>query len=180
MIVFLGSARRHKGLESVVEALDLLGRDDIIFLTVGGSTGLPDRPYIRQLGTQPVAELPRFLSVADLVVLAQDAGPATKGQMPAKIYDAMSMGRPLIVTDVSDLRSTVEGCGLVVAPGDTPALAHAIAWLADHPEQADALGEAGRRRAVERFSEAVIRPRLLALVDATVASFQQGESHRAA
>ena len=180
VIVFLGSARRHKGLDGIVEALDLLGRDDIIFLTVGGSTGLPDRPYIRSLGAQPVAELPRFLSVADLVVLAQDSGPATKGQMPAKIYDAMSMGRPLIVTDVSDLRSTVEGCGLVVTPGDTPALADAIAWLADNPEQADALGEAGRRRAVERFSEDVIRPRLLALVDATVASFRSGESHRAA
>jgi glycosyltransferase involved in cell wall biosynthesis len=180
VIVFLGSARRHKGLQTVVDALDLLGRDDIIFLTVGGSTGLPDRPYIRSLGPQPVADLPRFLSAADLVVLAQDSSPATKGQMPAKIYDAMSMGRPLIVTDVSDLRSTVEGCGLVVTPGDTPALADAITWLADHPEQADALGEAGRRRAVEQFSEDVIRPRLLALVDATVASFRQDGSHRAA
>ncbi|BEP12281.1 hypothetical protein acdb102_05920 [Acidothermaceae bacterium B102] len=180
VIVFMGSARRHKGLQSIVEALDLLGREDIIFLTVGGSTGLPERPYIRSLGTQPVADLPRFLSVADLVVLAQDSGPATKGQMPAKIYDALSMGCALIVTDVSDLRSTVEGCGLVVAPGDTPALADAIARLADDPEQADELGQAGRRRAVERFSEDVIRPRLLALVEATVAGCHQAGSVRAA
>ena len=100
--------------------------------------------------------------------------------MPAKIYDALSMGCALIVTDVSDLRSTVEGCGLVVAPGDTPALADAIARLADDPDQAGELGQAGRRRAVERFSEDVIRPRLLALVEATVAGFQHGESDRAA
>lgn len=180
VIVFMGSARRHKGLHAIVDALDLLGREDITFLTVGGSTGLPQRPWIRSLGTQPVADLPRFLSMADLVVLAQDSGPATKGQMPAKIYDALSMGCALIVTDVSDLRSTVEGCGLVVAPGDTPALADAIARLADDPEQAGELGQAGRRRAVERFSEDVIRPRLLALVDATVTSFQQVESDHAA
>ena len=118
--------------------------------------------------------------MADLVVLAQDSGPATKGQMPAKIYDALSMGCPLIVTDVSDLRSTVEGCGLIVAPGDVPALADAIARLANDPRQCGELGEAGRRRAVERFSEDAIRPRLLALVDATVSRFHQARSDHAA
>ena len=52
-ILFMGSARRHKGLHSVVEALDLLGRKDITFLTVGGITGLPEREYIRSLGLNP-------------------------------------------------------------------------------------------------------------------------------
>ena len=28
-----------------------------------------------------------------------------------KLYDAMAMGRPVIVTDVSDMAATVEGCG---------------------------------------------------------------------
>lgn len=180
VILFLGSPRRYKGLDSIVEALDLLGRDDIVFLTVGSPTGLPQRPYIRSLGPQPVASLPRFLSVANLVVLAQNSSLATKGQMPAKIYDALSMACALIVTDVSDLRTTVEGCGLVVAPGDVPALADAIAYLADNPRERSQLGQAGRRRAVERFSEDVIRPRLLSLVDATVAEYRQNAAGRAA
>ena len=175
-ILFLGSARRHKGLHSVVEALDLLGRKDITFLTVGGMTGLPHRAYVQSLGTQPMASLPRFLSAADIVVVAQRPGPATKGQMPAKTYDALSMGRAIIATDVSDLRATVTDCGLVVPPDDVPALAAAIGRLADDPQQRRELGDAGRHRAIERFSETAIRPRLLGLVESTVASYSYAHS----
>ena len=142
-ILFLGSARRHKGLRSVVEALDLLGRKDITFLTVGGMTGLPHRAYVQSLGTQPMASLPRFLSAADIVVVAQRPGPATKGQMPAKTYDALSMGRAIIATDVSDLRATVTDCGLVVPPDDVPALAAAIARTRRRPATAQGIGRCG-------------------------------------
>jgi glycosyltransferase involved in cell wall biosynthesis len=170
VILFMGSPRRHKGLHNIVAALDLLHRDDIVFLTVGASTGLPTRPYIKSLGLQAFASVTRFLGAADLVVLPQEAGPAARGQMPAKVYDAMAMRCALIVSDVSDLAATVEGCGLVVPPGDVPALAAAIATLADDPALRARMGAAGRARCLAYYSDDAIRPRLLNLVDEVTAA----------
>ena len=165
VLLFMGTPRRHKGLGKVLEALDLLGRDDLLFMTVGGNPHLPERPDVRVLGWQPYGELTRFLAAADVVVVAQEATPGARGQMPTKAYDAMAMGRPVIASDTADLAETVEGCGLVVPPNDVPALATAIATLADNPGLRELLGAAGRARCVAEYSDDAVRPRLLAVLD---------------
>jgi glycosyltransferase involved in cell wall biosynthesis len=165
VLLFMGTPRRHKGLEKVLGALDLLGRDDLLFLTVGGDPGLVPRPDLRMLGWQPYDRLPHFLAAADVAVVAQESTPGARGQMPTKAYDAMAMGRPVIATDVADLADTVQGCGLVVPPNDVPSLARAIEILADDPALREQLGAAGRTRCVERFSDDAVRPALLAIVD---------------
>jgi glycosyltransferase involved in cell wall biosynthesis len=168
VLLFMGTPRRHKGLDKVLAALDLLGRDDLLFLTVGGDPGLDERPDLRVLGWQPYDRLREFLAAADVAVVAQEATPGARGQMPTKAYDAMAMGRPVIATDVADLAETVQGCGLVVPPDDVPALARAIALLADDRSLRESLGAAGRERCVERFSDDAVRPSLLAIVDKAV------------
>jgi glycosyltransferase involved in cell wall biosynthesis len=42
--------------------------------------------------------------------------------------------------------------GFVVPPNDPSALRERILWLRDHPAEAARMGEAARRRVVERFS----------------------------
>ncbi|BEP16303.1 hypothetical protein acdb102_46140 [Acidothermaceae bacterium B102] len=165
VLLFMGTPRRHKGLGKVLEALDLLGRDDLLFMTVGGNPHLPERPDVRVLGWQPYGDLTRFLAAADIVVVAQESTPGARGQMPTKAYDAMAMGRPVIASDTADLAETVEGCGLVVPPNDVPALAAAIATLADNPALREQLGAAGRARCVSQFSDDAVRPRLLRVLD---------------
>jgi len=131
---------------------------------VGGDPGLPTRDDVLVLGAQPFAAIPRFLAAADVVVLAQDTGFAARAQMPAKVYDAMAMGRAVVASDVSDLASTLDGCGVVVPPGDPVALAAVIGQLADDPAHRERLGAAGRQRCVQRYSDAAVRPTLTSLV----------------
>jgi glycosyltransferase involved in cell wall biosynthesis len=90
--------------------------------------------------------------------------------MPTKAYDAMAMGRPVIASDVADLASTVDGCGLVVPPNDVPALAAAIATLADDPGLRERLGAAGRRRCLDNFSDDAVRPQLLRVLDVAMSA----------
>jgi glycosyltransferase involved in cell wall biosynthesis len=172
VLLFMGTPRRHKGLDKVLAALDLLGRDDLLFMTVGGDPGLPDRPDVRVLGWQPYGSLTRFLAAADVVVVAQESTPGARGQMPTKAYDAMAMGRPVIASDVADLAETVEGCGLVVPPNDVPALAVAIATLADDRALRERLGAEGRRRCLASFSDDAVRPQLLRVLDSAMAAGQ--------
>ena len=73
---------------------------------------------------------------------------------PTKVYEYMAAGLPVIASDFPRWRAIVEdsGCGLCVDPGDAGALARAIAWILDHPQEANAMGANGRRAVETRYS----------------------------
>jgi hypothetical protein len=151
VVLFLGSLRPHKGL------------------VVGPDAQLPDRPDLRVVGPQPFSALPRFLALADVVVLAQRRSRISAAQLPAKVFDAMAMARPVIATRVSDLPKVLEGCGVIVEPNSIVELAHAIARLMADPEERARLGARARQRFVDQFSEDVVAPRLALVVDEAMA-----------
>ena len=66
----------------------------------------------------------------------------------------MAHGRPVVASDLGGLRDlVVEGeTGYLVRPRDVPALRGALALLLADRDLRRRLGEAGRRRAAERFS----------------------------
>jgi glycosyltransferase involved in cell wall biosynthesis len=96
--------------------------------------------------------VPEIIAAADVVVVPQRRTPASEGQMPAKLFDAMAMARPVVATDVCDMRAALGGCGWIVPPGDPERLAGAIAEALDDPEKARSAGAAARKRCVERYS----------------------------
>jgi glycosyltransferase involved in cell wall biosynthesis len=102
-------------------------------------------------------------------VVPQRRTPDTEGQVPAKIFDAMALGRPVVSTRVSMIPEILEGCGVVVEPGQVPALAGAIARLIDDPAEAQALGARARDRCVKRYSFEATRRELFPLVERVMA-----------
>lgn len=156
-VVFAGIAQPNKGVGDILQALRLLPNRSWQLLIVG-----PVTPYaaelaasdlrVRLLGTQPPRELPRFLALADAVVLPQRDEPASWGQMPMKLFEAMAMARPVISTRLADIPELLDGCGLVVAPGDAHALAEALSALMSHPTLAARLGASARRKILESYS----------------------------
>jgi len=75
------------------------------------------------------------------------------------VGEAMACGTPCVVTDVGDSARIVADTGLVVAPRDPKALAHAWKQMLDMPgEERAALGRAARDRVRDHYSlEAVTR-----------------------
>ncbi len=73
--------------------------------------------------------------------------------MPTVILEAMACGVPVVATDVGAVREVVEDgvTGFVVPPLDPQAIAHATLRLLDDAELRARMGEAARRRAVERY-----------------------------
>jgi glycosyltransferase involved in cell wall biosynthesis len=117
------------------------------------------------MGRVPIAQVPAYLSAAAVVVVPQRESSDTRGQVPAKLFDAMALGRPIVSTRVSMIPEILEGCGVLVPPGDVGGLLTAIGHLLDHPDEAQALGAAARRRAVERYSFESARRALFPLVE---------------
>jgi len=77
----------------------------------------------------------------------------------------MALARPIVSTAVSMIPEILDGCGLVVAPGDVPALTSAIKRLLDDADEAAALGRRARQRCEARYSFRVARTALFPLIE---------------
>jgi glycosyltransferase involved in cell wall biosynthesis len=140
-IVIVGDGPTRTELEDLAQSLELADR-----VTFTGT--LPNRPNPHEL--------------FDLSVLAS----RSEG-FPNAVVEAMAAGRPVVATDVGGVRDAVSNgvSGLLVLSGDEAALAGAIARLRDDPVLADAMGRAGRKAAMDRFSQEVVLNQLTALYE---------------
>jgi len=173
--MFLGTAREHKGVDDLAAGVAGLRRPDLALVLVGtdpaspvGRRLLARYPGLRLVPPIPFAEVPRYVEAADVIAVPQRDSPDTRGQVPAKLFDAMAMARPIVSTGVSMIPEILEGCGLVVPPGDSAALGAAIARLADDHRLAGDLGARARARCVERYSFTAARRDLFPLVTGLV------------
>ncbi len=105
--------------------------------------GVADR--VRFLGSR--TDIPEILSAADVFMLSSDY----EGN-PLTVMEAMAAGRPVVSTAVGGVPELVqEGVTGFLAPaGDAQRLAGAMSKLSDAALRRS-MGEAGARRAVERF-----------------------------
>ncbi|MCK4821183.1 glycosyltransferase, partial [bacterium] len=105
-----------------------------------------------EFGMQPFDKIPEFLAMADIVVVPQKRNFATLGQVPAKIFDAMAMAKPIISTNVSDLPKILKGCGWIVEPENPEQLSQVIQYVSNNPEEAEKIGWQGRHKCIEEYS----------------------------
>jgi glycosyltransferase involved in cell wall biosynthesis len=151
--------RPGKGLETLVDALPgLLAGHPSASVVVAGSG--PDREQIearaRERGVagalhligETAGPMP-LLAGADLFLSASWAE-----SFPLNVLEAMAAGLPVVATDVGGTaEAVVDGVtGLVIPARDPAALAAALADLLADPGRRAGLGDAGRRRARERFT----------------------------
>src|SRR5207244_387393 len=68
------------------------------------------RGHVKVVGEIPFDDVPRYLVAADVVAVPQRATTDTLGQVPAKLFDAMALGRPIVSTAVSMIPEILGGC----------------------------------------------------------------------
>ncbi|MBI2165014.1 MAG: glycosyltransferase, partial [Chloroflexi bacterium] len=176
VVLFLGSPRKHKGIEDLIEAVRLAGTPDLKLLLVGlGADPYSERlrrlaqdslgPQAILVGQQPWSRVPEFLAASDVVAIPQIETEVTSWQVPMKVFDAMAMGRPVVATRTSGLPEALEGCGWLVEPGKPGELAEAIDHVLTHPEEARLRGMEARERCIKGFSYSSMAGTLMPLVE---------------
>ena len=117
-------------------------------------------PRLRRLGYRH--DIPALLAAADTFCL-----PSHFEGLPMSIIEAMLTGLPVVATDIRGPREqVVDGqTGLLVPPATVAPLAEALSRLAADPALRHAMGEAGRARALDRFDEAKVIARTVALLE---------------
>jgi glycosyltransferase involved in cell wall biosynthesis len=165
-----------KGQRELIAALPRLARDDVTVLIAGEDieeggvyravleraareTGVSER--VRFLGRRD--DVPALLAATDALVL-----PSWIEGLPLVVLEAMAAGVPVVATSVGGTpEAVVDGeTGLLVPPRDVGALAGALDALLEDPGRARRFGEAGRRRARERFDAGEAARRVVGLYGA--------------
>ena len=172
VVVFVGTPRAHKGIVETLDAAAASNIPGIRVVVVGVS---PDDAYTNGLSERygellvrvpsvPSTQVPSYLALGNVTVLAQQASEESMGQMPAKLTDAMLSGIPIIATRVSDIPLYLDGCGIVLDTASPEEIAKALRWVHAHPEEAKALGKLGQQRAHELLTDTAIAGIMLPLV----------------
>jgi len=107
-----------------------------------------------------VEEVRDLLALMDVFVL-----PSWREGQPVSAIEAAAMGKALVLTDIRGCREVARDGreGLLVPPRNAERLASAIHRLLADEALRDRLGKAARERAMDRFDEAKISRRLVAL-----------------
>jgi glycosyltransferase involved in cell wall biosynthesis len=159
--IFIGRLVAYKGLDILLRALEQVPdlRLDIVgsgpegprLRTLAQALAITDR--VRWYGEYPDEDLPRRMADADFLVLPSVTVEEMFGLV---VLEAMAAGRPVITTALpSAVREVnVPGVtGLEVPLRDVPALVRALETLSRDTPRRLAMGEAGRRRVAERFTQ---------------------------
>ncbi len=162
VVSFIGSARKHKGVSTLIDAMSLIKRPDTVLMLVGVNgredpCGLMAKEKLgisrtMLFGKQSFSKIGEFLAISDVVVVPQEANSSTQGQFPAKIFDAMAMAKPVVATDVNDIAAVLDDCGVIVPPQDARKMADAIKCLVDDEQRSIELGKKARERFAANYS----------------------------
>jgi hypothetical protein len=186
-LLFVGRLELRKGADVLLDALprlladrpalevDIVGDDDpdgppLREAFLERWSGAPRLGRVRFLGPLPRAALPALYTAADVVL-----APSRYESFGLASAEAMMFAKPVIAARAGAAPEViVEGeTGLLVPPGDAPALAQAAAALLDNPARARALGAAGRRRYESEFALEVMAERVEEVFSGWVAKARQ-------
>jgi starch synthase len=163
-VIFVGRITRQKGVPVLLRAAASLDPSAQLVLCAGAA----DTPELGAEVSALVAELqatrsgviwiPEMLPKPDIIQLLTHAllfaCPSVYEPLGIVNLEAMACATAVVASRVGGIPEVVDGgvTGLLVPPDDPASLADAMNMLLRDPGRADAMGSAGRERAVNEFS----------------------------
>lgn len=162
-VIFVGALAPWQGIDVMLSAVQSPYWPHGIKLVICGGgqevnkvvVGALQCDYVVYLGTVAYEKIPLLISgsIAGLAPKT-DCGGTILGVSPLKVFEYLSCGRPAVVSDVAGLPEIIRHgkYGVVTRAGDHVALAKAVAWLVEHPEECRIMGEQARDYIIARHS----------------------------
>jgi len=174
IIVFVGRLAKHKGIDYLIKAVKLVKSDfpDVLLLVVGNGNERNSLEYLSQkldltknvrfVGDLPYQNIPLILSTATVL-----AHPSFYEGVPTVVLEAMSMAKPVIVTDAGCMAEVVQNgqTGFVVEKGNVSQLAQALLLVLSSRKFALNMGKKGRDLVKEKYSWTVVTKKHLDLYE---------------
>jgi len=148
VVGYLGTHGMAHALDHVADAATILREHSgIVFLFAGAgamrakleeTVKARNLANVRLIPSQPKALMPGLWSVHDLALIPLRGQELFATVIPSKIFEAMAMGTPVLLS-VPQGEATrlvrAAGCGIVIPPEDSQAMADAIVRLQQNPDE---------------------------------------------
>lgn len=171
-IGYYGRLVPEKGVDTLIDAVALLPHHPRLVIVGAGESldALKERARERGVGdritfrsTMPSAKIPSFLHDVDIVVVPSRTRPNWKEQFGRVIVEAMSCGVVVVGSDSGEIPNVIGDAGLTFPEGDVAALTMQLGRLLNDPALLQQFAEAGRQRVLEKYTQAQVAARTVAL-----------------
>ena len=188
---FMGRLVAEKGLDTLVEAIELLHRQNFpipfaVLIVGSGSeeTALQQKIQRANLqshfvfaGVVPHSQAGAYLNCMDIFVLPSRTTLAWKEQFGRVIIEALACGVPVVGSDSGQIPHLLQqtGGGVVFEEGNADALAGHLCELIRSPQRRAALGRTGRSAVHASFSCEAVAEQLHQVLQYAVCQSQSGK-----
>ena len=168
-VAYFGAMGEANDLTAVIEAARLL--PDVTFVLMGDGKRRADMersaPANVRFRSGSKADVARLAAESSVCLTVFKDVPVLATNSPNKLFDTFAAGRPAIVNTDGWMRELVERneSGLYARAGDAADLAEKVAWLRDHPAEAERMGANARALAEREFGRDLLAERALAVLE---------------
>lgn len=154
VVSYIGYFQDYRGIDTLLQSMVEVSRENtnVRLLLVGLPLEVAGPFYkrMRELGIHQSCvlagwksnnELPPYYSASDIGIIPHKRTAGTEVAGPAKLFNYLALGKPVIVTALAEQSRYVEHgvCGLRVNPDDPKDLARAILDIANDPKLLEAM-----------------------------------------
>jgi glycosyltransferase involved in cell wall biosynthesis len=173
-IIYGGGITRVRGICEIVQAMEILPDSLDAKLALMGEFAphalmtevarMQGWEHVEYLGWQPRTAVVQQLAQARLGLVIFHPTVDHLEAIPNKLFEYMAAGIPVVASDFPLWREIIDGCrcGILVDPLNPRAIADAIQYLLERPEEADAMGQRGRGAVLTRYNWNTESEKLLA------------------
>lgn len=176
IVGYVGRLEHHKGVQVLLDAMAALPEWIVLEIVGDGpelerlrklAAPLGDRVSFRRFVDH--RELPELYRQFDVVVIPSIPTPRWKEQFGRVAVEAMSSGVPIVASADGSLPEVVGPGGLLVPPGDAPALAAVVRSVCEDKDTSTRLADAGREWALQ-YAWPAVAERHFALYEEVLSS----------
>jgi glycosyltransferase involved in cell wall biosynthesis len=176
MFVYVGAISIDRGLRTMVDAIRDVPSGKLILAGHFQPAALehematwPGREQVDYVGRLDRDGVARLLVEARAGIVVLDPIQRYVESYPVKLFEYMAAGIPVIAADYPQWRDVVAGagCGLLVAP-EADALAGAMRWVLQHPDEAAAMGARGAEAVKAGYGWSREEAKLVAIYESLV------------
>lgn len=174
LVLFVGNLIAAKGIKELLQSLPALD-NNIVLLLVGRphlhnyiedftrQNGLTGR--VVMVGAVAHQEIRLWMQACDVFIL-----PSYSEGMPVVMFEAMSLGKPVILTRVGGVTEVISDGknGILIPPRDVEAIRQALKRVLENPELAEQLGAAAQATVLNGYTWADNARQMLNIYQAMV------------
>lgn len=172
VVTHVGTLYETKGIDILIRAVQAAKSDDIKLVLF--EFGKETEKYKRMSGPETVWVKKKtgeksldYTLMCDIYAIPTRDTAYTRVQTPAKIFEAMAMGRAIVASSLGDIPAILENgkSGLLVRPGDEVALRNAILKLAENKKLRERIGKRARKNYARKYHYKKQAKKLVELYD---------------